>query len=96
MTTIQMNYCNTLIDLPNSGKLDIRYGPQNRADGDTVDLPKGIDVQWRLNNGPRHLHGRRSLHDHRPVNHETQTPPHGRRRLRRLPCNADCHSGLFR
>ena len=52
MTTIQMNYCNTLIDLPNGGELDIRYGPQNLADGDTVSLPKGINVQWRLNNGP--------------------------------------------
>ncbi len=46
------DYCNTLIDLPNGGELDIRYGPQNLADSDTVDLPKGINVQWRLNNGP--------------------------------------------
>ena len=51
------HYCDTAIDIPiPGGQVDVRYGPQNLEDSDTVFLPKGINIQWRLSvngfNGP--------------------------------------------
>ncbi|MDJ0836387.1 MAG: lamin tail domain-containing protein [Acidobacteriota bacterium] len=57
LTVASSDYCDTAIDFPvGGGEIDIRYGPQNLADGDSLFLPQGINFQWRVSlngfNGP--------------------------------------------
>lgn len=41
-------WCDLLIEAPVAAEVDVRYGPQNLVNGDTVALPTGITVQWRI------------------------------------------------
>jgi hypothetical protein len=50
----------TVTGVPSGGRVDIRSGPQNLTNGQTVPMPVGITIQWRAEasnfNGPWHNH----------------------------------------